>query len=50
MFGFTPKGMADVEVQTGKSAFFIVVGVAVFGGSHWMGACCAMTFGGGPSG
>ncbi len=35
------KGMAEVEVKTGRSARFITIGVAVLGGSHCKGCCCS---------
>jgi hypothetical protein len=45
-----PNGIADVAVKTGRSPRFMGLGVAVFGGSHRMGFCSTMAFGGGPSG
>jgi hypothetical protein len=50
LFVLTPKGMAPVDVNTGRSLLFIATGVEVLGGSHFSGSCCGIGAGGGPSG
>lgn len=44
------KGMADVAVKLGRSALFIGVGVAMFGGRNLTGSLMATATGVGPSG